>query len=224
MKQTYLYDRLMNLPLFQGIGRSDFYEMVERIRLGFRRQPKGYFYVRQDETCNSLRFIMDGEVCVHQESLEHNFTLSEWLSFPMVIQPECLFGLSTRYTRSFQAVSMLQTLEIDKASVRDVLFLYPTFQINFLNMISTRAQYVSKIQGRLPSDSLYGRFLNLVSERCIHPAGHKEIKIGMNTLSDYLYTSRLGVSKMLNQLANENKIILNREHIIIPKFELLLNS
>lgn len=222
MKEEGFFDRLLLLPLFQGIGRGDFQEIAERVRLGFLKLPKGSILARQDELCTGLFFVLGGEVCAQRLSDQNDYTIKEWLNMPLVLQPECLFGLSTRYTRTFTATSNVQMLRVEKDVVRDVLFYYPTFRINYLNLLSTRAQLSSRLLWRNVSVDLRSRFVQFVSSRCLRPAGRKEMKIGMVALANELLTTRLKVSKMLNELERQELVELRREKVIVPNLERLL--
>ena len=39
--ENIIFERLLLLPLFQGIGRSEFQEITGRIRMGFQKIPRG---------------------------------------------------------------------------------------------------------------------------------------------------------------------------------------
>ena len=222
MMKDDFFDRLLLLPLFQGIGRGDFLEIAERIRLGFHNKSKGNVLVQQDEMCTGLTFILNGEVCSTKLSDHKDYELSEWINLPMVLQPESLFGLSTRYTRTFKAATDVQVLRVEKDAVRDILFYYPTFRINYLNLLSTRVQLAHRQLWKACPDDLNLRFVQFLNARCLRPAGRKELCISMNVLADELLATRLNVSKMLNALAAEHKIELKREKIVVPNMEHLM--
>lgn len=223
--QVDFFERLLLLPLFQGIGRGEFFEIAERIRIGFQKVAAGGVLVHQDSQCDRLYFILKGELCARHLSVNKHFVLSEWMDMPMVVQPEHLFGLCTRFTHTFYAVTDLQVLKIDKAAVRDILFYYPTFRINYLNMVSSRAQQTTKsLWKQWPAD-LEDRFVYFLMQRCSRPAGRKELKIKMSRLAEEMLSTRLKVSNMLNALEERKLIVLHRERIEIPLFEtLLMNS
>ena len=109
------FERLLLLPLFQGIGRNEFLEIAERIRIGFQKKAKDVEFICQDSFCDSLYFVLDGELCARRVSDDRNYVFFEWMNLPMVIQPECLFGLRTRYSRSFQATGTVYLFELKKA-------------------------------------------------------------------------------------------------------------
>ena len=71
-------------------------------------------------------------------------------------------------------------------------------------------------------DSLEDRIVRFFVQHCIYPAGPKVFHILMNRLADELNDSRLDVSRALNALQREGKIVLRRGRVIIPLMERLL--
>ena len=119
--ENIIFERLLLLPLFQGIGRSEFQEITGRIRMGFQKIPRGAVIASQDSVCDALYFVLGGEVAAQKTSDDRSYSLIEWFAQPMVIQPDRLFGMRPRYSRTFMATTTLQLLRVDKAAVRDIL-------------------------------------------------------------------------------------------------------
>lgn len=218
------FERLLLLPLFGGIGRSDFWEIVERIPIGFHRLIEGGELVEAGARCDSLLFVTNGTVCASLSGESHQYKLLEWLASPVVVQPESLFGLTTVYSRSFYAAEDVQYFVISKGDVRDVLFEYPTFRINYLNMLSRLCQQQNRYLWRAQSLSLYERFVYYLQQRCIHPAGRKQLQIRMDDLADSLLATRLRVSQMLHDFQERELLTSLRGRIDIPKFEQLISA
>lgn len=222
--ETNFFDRLLELPLFQGIGRDEFWEIVEKARFDFRKFPAGSSIAEQDALCGSLHFVIHGEVRSQRRSDDHRYVFSEWLHAPLVLQPASLFGLTTRYTRDYLADGPVELFEVDKRTVRDVLFEYTTFRFNYLNLLSFQAQQMQRRAWRPLSPDLTCRFIDFLAARCERPAGRKELKVKMEHLADELDATRLNVSRMLNGLRRRGFVELRRERVVIPAFQDLLRG
>jgi hypothetical protein len=70
--------------------------------------------------------------------------------------------------------------------------------------------------------TLEDRIVRFFAQHCIYPAGPKVFHILMNRLADELNDSRLNVSRALNALQREGKIVLRRGRVEIPQMERLL--
>ena len=94
--ETSLMERLQLLPLFQGMAQSDMEWIMEKLRLDFSRIPADSCIVEQDDICDSLIFILSGEVRMQTESPHGLYHFFEKIQVPTVLQPEHLFGPQTR--------------------------------------------------------------------------------------------------------------------------------
>lgn len=206
------------------MGKSEFWKIAEKVRFDFRKYPSGSTIVEQGDTCTHLIFIINGHVQAIRRSDHYNYTLHEWLPSPTVLQPANLFGLTTRYTRAYQADGEVQALRVEKRAVCDVLLNYSTFRYNYLNLLSLQMQQTERrLWAPLPPD-LTRRFVVFLAERCERIAGRKELDIKMEQLADELDATRLNVSRMLNNLQAQNLIVLKRERILLPVFQNLLQA
>lgn len=214
---------LLSLPLLQGMSQKDVFAMAERIPMNFQRLEAGKTIVRQGDACDLLIFLIDGEVAFHKRSDDHTYGLTEHLRAPMVFEPECLFGMHTRYAHTISALTDVRLFVVEKRDVRDVLLDFPTFRVNLLNQISYRAQHRDYELWRNQRAGLQWQFVDFLLDRCVRPAGYKELQIKMSRLGRELDTTRLNISHLLGSLREKKLIETGRERIIIPHFENLVN-
>lgn len=220
--ETEFFHKLVNIPLFQGISRDDFVSIAEKIHFDFRNYKPGETIVYADDSCKELVCIISGTVNREMRADDGSYFFREMIDRPTVIQPDRLFGLRPRYSATYYAVKDTCVLSIPKHEVRDFLFGFVTFHINYLNIVCTSQQtWESRLWKQLP-DPLEERFVHFVFCRSSRPAGHKELEIGMMELAKELVTTRLNVSKMLKKLKEDDLIYLKRGYIVIPEFEKLV--
>ena len=219
-----LFATLLGLPLFQGISHREFTDLMGRMRITRRLYPPSTCIVNQDTPCNSIFFILEGQITSSFRNDNGHYTLTEWLNPPIVIQPEMLFGLRTHFSRTFTAVTTVRSLEIEKGAVRDVLLNYEIFRLNLLNYLCNRLQQNERNFWRPLPDETCGRLFRFLHLRCLHPAGKKLLTIHMKNLAGELKVTRLTISKTLNDLNRKRLIILRRGQILIPFFERLAPS
>ena len=220
--ETNFFQRLVNIPLFQGISRDDFFNIATKVHFDFQIYHPGEVIVNVDAPCNELVCIISGSVAKEMRSDDGRYLFREISDKPTVIQPDRLFGLRPRYSATFVAVRDTSVVTVPKHEVRDILFGYMTFHINFINFICSAKQvWETRLWRRLPTP-LEARFVHFILARSTRPAGHKELNIGMVDLADELATTRLNVSRMLNTLKDDNLLYLSRGLIIIPELEKLI--
>lgn len=215
------FDILLRLPLFQGMSRDDLTEVIAHTKLEFVKVQTHHVIAKEGDRCDQLTFILNGNVTV-VTALNTHSSFTETLHSPIVLQPERLFGLHQQYTHTFMAATPCQMLIIQKQDIMKLASTYPIFQINLLNILSTKVQKMENRQWMTTPVSLRKRLVNFFVSRCLYPAGEKDFKMRMTDLAHELNCSRLDISKCLNAMQEEQLLILSRGRITIPHLEHLI--
>lgn len=216
-----MYDTLLQFPLFRGISEQDFNNILQKVKLEFCRYDEGTNIISAGDECNSFIFLLSGKVLSSRYSEEGSFTYEEVLDAPYLLEPYSLFGISTKYTRSYSTLSNISILKIDKQYVYSEFHKYNICRMNLLNMLSSRAQSLDKFIWSRKELSLPDRMTRFVLGLSETPTGEKHLQIKMNDFATLLDTTRINISKELNRLEAEGKLELRRKAIIIPALEKL---
>ncbi len=218
-----MYDKLLLLPLFQGLCKDDFTNILEKVKLYFKSYPAGSYIIRQDDPCENLTFVLQGTVRTESADKTHNYVFYETLEGPYVIEPYSLFGMYPQYTASYHAVTKTYIVTIDKAYVLKELNKYAIFQLNYLNMLSNRVQSVYRCLWNSRIGSTQNKIINFLRLRCTTPGKSKRLHIRMEDLAGLIDDTRINVSKALNDLKQQGLVSLSRKEIEIPDMEALLS-
>lgn len=222
MPLTRSLEKMLELPLFQGMSKTDMNDVLAHTRLGFENYSNGKTIVEEGEICDSLFFLLKGSITVISKAFDNSYRITETLSAPDILQPECLFGFTQRFTKSFVADGNCQMVKISKREIVNLSDKYQIFRINILNIISTQSQRVSRLLWRTPPKDIRTKIIHFVGSRCIHPAGEKILYIKMEDLGHLLSESRLNISRELNKMAEEKIIDLSRGIIRFHALEHLI--
>lgn len=222
-----MFDTLLQLPLFQGLAHEDFTGILEKVKLHFAKHKPGEILIKPSTPCRQLLFVLKGEVTVTTTPENQAYSLTEHYAVPCVIEPQALFGMNTVYISNYRARTEVHTISIDKASVMDVLFSYSIFRLNYMNMVSNRAQtlytrlWSSSTNNDLANDSPEARIVHFILSHVERATGEKTLKIKMEDLALIVNEARITVSKTLNSLQEQGVLELHRGEIIIPNAEKL---
>ena len=208
MEEIGRYKTLLELPLFLGLNADDLQEIVAHTRLGFMKYHKDQTVVQEGDVCTGAYLLQAGRLEVTAVSHDHSYEIVEIMTAPNILQPESLFGLTHRYTKTFKAILKMADS-------------YNIFKINLLNILSAQIQKQQQRNYRKSPTELTERIIRFIADRCLRPAGHIGVKIKMTQLGKEINESRLNVSKALNALQDQGLIILSRGHIEIPQLEKL---
>lgn len=212
-----MYDKLLQLPLFQGMSKIDFTDILEKVKIHFNKYEPGSCLVRQDTPCNQLIFVLDGEVQIESNDKTHKYTLWENFKSPNVIEPYSLFGMRPYFTASYTAVTEVNTLNIDKSYILNELCRYEVFNLNYMNMLSNRSQVIYNKLWNSHIGKTRDKIINFLLLRCMTPYGAKKLSIRMEDLARLIDDTRINVSNVLNDLQNRGLIQLGRRTFSIPE-------
>lgn len=217
-----MYDTLLQLPLFQGLGKNDITEILSKVKFHFRKYESGEYVFRQGDACSEVGFLLGGTLVAETFSRSQTYQFIEELPVPSVIELYSLFGIRPLFHASYRAVTEVNMLTIDKGYLSEIVGGYVPCSLNFSNIICTRAQYLYQHIWSDVTGDLDIRFTQFLMRRSSRPAGHKLLRIKMEDLAVLLDDRRINVSRMLNALQAEGVIHLRRKEIEIPALEKLL--
>lgn len=216
------YEKLLQLPLFLGMSKEEVTDLVGWTKLGFHKCEAGEMIAREHDTCRGLVFLQQGAVMVEKQADNHAYKVQERLEAPSVIEPERLFGLYQRYSRTYLAAEECRLISIDKQAVMNICHRHTIFFLNLLGLVATAEQ---RLAGQPWHDKPVGteqRMVRFLQERMLTQRGAKTVFIKMQTLATAICESRLNVSRVLNRWNDAGLASISRGRIDIPAFERLL--
>lgn len=219
-----VYDKLLQLPFFQGIDHDELEDIASKIRFDFQKIETGDFLAKENEKCLKLTLLMEGRIQAYSYNADHRYSICEELEAPYAIEPERLFGLQQHLARNYRAETPCSLVCLPKDDVLRLCGQCLVFELNYLNAISTTAQRVGSIVWKKSPTTITRKIANFVAHRCLRPAGLKTLNIRMADLAKAIGESRLNVSHTLKDLQAQGLITYQREKIIIPHLEKLLSN
>lgn len=219
-----IYDKLLELPLFQGHSKEDLTYILTKIKVDFRTYHRGQTLTRQDDPCRELFFLMEGELRTERTSQRKDLIFVEYYNSPTTFGIETIFGLRQNYNQSIIASAESKIFVVDKYAIINYLFHFDVFRYNMLNALTTRIQQTERLLWMTTEESIEQAFIQLCKRNFTRPAGYKIIEGGMVSLAHTMNRSRIQVSNMLNSFENNGLVKLNRKKIIMPRLEKLIAS
>lgn len=216
-----MFDTLLQLPLFQGLCHEDFTSILDKVKLHFIKHKAGETIIKSGNPCTQLCFLLKGEISIVTNAKENIYTVIEQIEAPYLIEPQSLFGMNTNYASSYVAHTEVHTVCISKAFVLSDLFRYDIFRLNYMNIVSNRAQNLyTRLWDKAPKD-IEDKIIRFILGHIERMTGEKLFKVKMDDLARMLDDTRLNVSKALNGLQELNLLELHRKEIRIPDLALL---
>lgn len=216
-----MYDTLLQLPLFQGLAKNDFTSILDKVKIHFLKRKAGDTVALGGEDCRELVFLLNGSLVSKTSDRDELYTFYEAINAPFLIEPYSLFGWSTKYVSTYTALTACNLVTIEKAYLLSELNNYEIIRLNYLNILSNRAQNLhDRLWTNLP-ESLHDRIVEFILLHSYVPGGEKRLKIKMDNLAKLLSSTRIRVSKALNEMQDKHWLTLHRGEIRIPDISLL---
>ena len=219
--QDSVFVRLQLLPLFQGISKEELLRMLERAKFNFVTAETGEILFERGTAATQLVYILSGKFTTKRIFSEELQVVEEFEG-PMLFQPECLFGPSPTWRHTLVATTDVQLLLISKQDTLNHLMDFLTFRMAMLNYLCGVTEKEQIFLVKPTASTLTGKIIDYFSRRVTSVSGKKTFKVGMKSLATRLATSRLAVSRCLNELEQMGVLSLGRETITVNDFQQLL--
>ena len=214
-----MFEKMQQLPLFQGMTRFEMSERIERVKLNFCQNKAGEIFAEQGERCDRLIYVLRGKFTAEYLHAEDKYSMTEVMDGPSLIEPYNIYGLNQEYSRTYKFVTDGSTFVIDKLAFKNFLMNYDIVKANMLNIICTRCQNISKRLWLSNNGDIESKILKFLKIHSLQPNGEKRLKIKMEDLARLMGESRINVSRALNAMQDRGIAELKRKEIIIFDIE-----
>lgn len=219
MDDLTMFERLLTLPLFQGLTKQEITEVLAHVRLDFVNYQAGDEIVSQEDPCRNLICIINGEASSEYHDPKGRFIFSEDLPSLRVIEPYNMFGMYQKYSRDYFFKTDGVTLSIERKVAINHILNSNIVKINMLNIVSNKYQQTQRILTLMSDDTIEEKITKFILSHSSMPRGRKELQIKMTDLADIVHETRLNVSRTLNRMEYQGLLNLQRGYIEIPDIQ-----
>lgn len=219
-----MFDTLLSLPLFQGLGHADLTRILESTRLEFETAAANTTIIQQDQPCTGLTFVLQGNVVMQTESADRSWSVEETLAPPAVEGLEVLYGSLRSHRHTLTTRSETRLLQMDKRTVGALTAYFEVFRLNVMNLLTTTIVRRDLLQWLPAEQSLKGLIRSFMRAHVQRPAGHKVFCISQRQIGNYLGEDKRHISRALHEMEVAGLLRLERKSIDIPSFETLLSA
>lgn len=212
---------LKNSPLFLGMTQGELDEVMKKMHLALHHHKKGSVIVSEGDECQGLVLLTEGWIEIDTFADNRSYRMTELVQAPQIIEPDKLFGLTRNYRSTYTAYTTCMSLIISKEEIAWLITNHMIARINLMNIICRKAQHLEHLPWKVRKPDIKEHIKLFIKHHCRYPAGKKVLRIKMTQLATELNANRLEVSKALNALAEEEKILITRNIVTVPALQLL---
>ena len=219
-----VFDKLRDLPLFQGISETMLHTLLEKYPFHFLKFSDGEQIIKAGEPCTHIRFIFSGPVRFVTKSNVAKIAISYTLQAPEVIGVDYLFGLKPNYPFDAFAQGDCGVLQLTKSDYISILQSDQVFIFNILNYLSRNSQE-STLTLLSMSHGNMARRLSFVL-RTLAPAHSSDVKLEFKQ-KDFcllLGARRSSLLTMLQDLGDKQLLNYTQSSIMIADRDIFLEK
>ncbi|MDE6410229.1 MAG: cyclic nucleotide-binding domain-containing protein [Muribaculaceae bacterium] len=144
MNTKTMYETIMDLPLFKGVGADHVTSFLEKTGIEFHRFAPGDRIVVQGEPVRSLRFLLSGRIRLTTGVLNGKAIISSEFEGHDAIGATRLFGTHPLHEYSIEAIDNVSVMEFAKEKYVELLQSDSIYLMNFANLLSMNVHKASE--------------------------------------------------------------------------------
>lgn len=207
---------LLYCTLFAGLTIEELEELLSNINYQIKSFPKESIIKFANEECKALYIVKSGVVRGEMTDMSGKVLKVEDIPAPNAIASAFLFGKNNRFPVNVVANKDSELIIIPKADFVDLLQKNQKVLINYLNMVSGKAQFLSSRLNLLSLKDLKAKLAHYLLQQT---QNGKIISFTMpqnqTKLADFLGVARPSLARSFKQLVEDGIIDADRNDVKI---------
>jgi CRP-like cAMP-binding protein len=194
------YSLLSNAPLFKGISPEEVEIILDSVPHRVKNFLSGSMLSQSGEQVNSLMVVIRGVVKGEMVDFAGRVIKIEDIPAPGALAAAFMFGKRNTFPVNVISVSDGELLLIEKQDFLTLLMKNDIILVNFLDMISSRSQFLSEKIKFLAFKTIRGKLAQYILQK----AGKEQSTINLNMtqsdLAEFFGVTRPSVSRALGEM------------------------
>ena len=209
------FEKLAQSPVFMGLPPDRLQAILEDIHFQVHRFEKNSLIVSSGEECLDLIIVLSGQVKGEMTDYTGKTIKIEDIEAPRPLAAAFLFGKNNYFPVSVIANCEVELLSIPKAEFLKVLQKDQRILTNYLNSISSRAQFLSQrirfLSFKTIRQKIAHYLLGLAGDRL----ATIELPLSQVQLAEFFGVTRPALARAMGELSQEGFIEVQRRTIRI---------
>jgi len=206
---------LCHSPIFRGISPEELDELFNQIHFQVKTYLKNDLITIGGEICDRLLIIQRGSVKAEMTDYSGKTIKIEDMSAPWPLATAFLFGKENRFPVTVSATTDVEMVSIPKPEFVKLLQLNALILNNYLNTISTRAQFLSQKLKFLSFKTIKQKIAHYLLEKAGDRLQSVEIQQSQGQLAEMFGVTRPSLARALGEMCQDKLIETDRRCIKI---------
>jgi CRP-like cAMP-binding protein len=213
------FNLLTRSPIFDRLAVEEIKTLLEKVPYQIKRYQQGSTIALCGNKVNALYLVMAGLVKGEMIDYEGRVIKIEDIPAPGALASGFIFGNRNVFPVNVVAVSDVELLMIDKPDFLVVLQNNNIVLLNFLNMVSSRSQFLSDKIRFLSFKTIKSKLAHYILQRVSKDTSSINMDKTQNELAEFFGVARPSIGRVLSDLETEGYIEANRKNIRILDLE-----
>ncbi|MDD4145245.1 MAG: Crp/Fnr family transcriptional regulator [Prolixibacteraceae bacterium] len=215
------YISLKRCPVFQGIDEKEASLLLEQVHYQIKVFKKHDIIALAGDQVKNLYIILKGSVSGEIHDYSGNTVKIEDIEAPRPLATAFLFGSENRFPVTVVARNDVTILSMPIDDFLKLLHLNTRLLKNFLNSISSRAQFLSRKLNFLSIKTIREKIANYILQKAGDRFHSIELKNTQQELADLFGVTRPSLARVLSEMQKEKLIIIDKRTVTILNKEKL---
>ena len=202
-------------PVLKGLDSSDLVNIFEKVKYQIKSYKADEIVAFQGEEVKSLMILLLGSVRGEMVDFSGRMIKIEDIQAPRPLAGAFLFGEENKYPVEVIANETVKMLVIYRDEFLKLLTISPVIQRNYLGLISTKAQFLSRKIKFLSFKTIKGKIAHYILQ--IEPAADGSLKFPatQQMMADLFGVARPSVARALKELEEDGLIRSRNKQVTI---------
>jgi CRP-like cAMP-binding protein len=202
--------------LFSGLNMSDIQYLFAGISYHEKSYSKDEIIAHADTEVKNLLLLIEGTVRGEMMDFNGKTVKIEDIESPNILAPAFLFGNTNKFPVTIIANNQIQLMSIPKIDFLKILQKDAQVLNNYLNNISSRAQFLSNKLRFLTFQSIKGKIAHYILQISGKTGNDKVVLTkSQNQLAEMFGVTRPSLGRAIRELDKDGYISANGKNIII---------
>lgn len=215
------FELLKQCPVFSGLDSKTVEILFEGLHFRLKHFSKGDILVNAGEQVRDLNIIVEGSVKGEMIDYSGKTIKIEDIEAPKPLASAFLFGKENRYPVTVTANDEVEILSLPVEEFLKILQKNTRVLINYLNSISSRAQFLSQKLHFLSFKTIKEKMADFLLQKAGDQFHSVELQNTQQQLADLFGVARPSFARVLSEMQNEGLIAVDRKTVKILNREAL---
>lgn len=210
------YQLLTLCPVFRGISETEAEKLLKQIHFQVKKFAKDEIVVVAGERVTSLNIVIAGSVRGEMIDYSGKTIKIEDVEAPKPLAAAFLFGQENKFPVTVTANQNSQILSIPVAEFLKLLQLNSFLLRNYLNSISSRAQFLSQKLHFLSFKTIKGKIAHFLLQQAGDKFHSVELNNTQQQLADLFGVTRPSLARVFGEMQKEGLISISAKTVTLP--------